>query len=277
MHEGSKTAGLLSWWQLGGQVQLDNLAQLWTQAGLDEQLLPEPPSQVTALRRAIIQKYPKMEINSIPKTQGFAVSELVFKDVVGDVKPDPELRVFFKAWLEEDVLRISHQYEDEAPALRRDLWQRMQLAQTVLEAKDLSFWLVSQAEKVGAVSLRPAGGVYFIPETHVATWQRLARCIETASTSTIHEIPALRTEKAVASILSALRSEIEGEVEKLEEYLQNGDPGIRALTNRSDQTKAMLAKVAQYERLLGNNLAALADSVEAVHDKVQQAMLAAED
>lgn len=274
VHEGGSTAGLIAWWQLGGQIELERLTQAWGAAGFDEEQLPNPPSELVALRRAIKALYPKLEVVPLPKTSGFAVGDMEFEEVEGE-KPDPVFRMQFKAWMDDGAFRVAG--PRSTFEMKRILWKELQKAQGILEATDLSTWLVKQASSFGAVALRTMGGVYFLPETRVEEWRKLASCIEGCSKSVLYEIPAMRTEKAVSAILAALRNEVEAEVQHMEAALLEGEMGVRALANRQEYVKALLNKVGQYERLLGANLQAISNAVEAVQDKITQAMLAKEE
>lgn len=273
VHEGGE-AGLIAWWQLGGQIELEALASAWAFAGLAEDDLPNPPSELVALRRAIKGSFPKLEVVPLPRTAGFAAGDMEFEEVEGE-KPDPVFRMQFKAWMEDGVLRLTG--PRASFEIKRTLWNELQKAQGILEATDLSTWLVKQASGFGAVALRSMGGVYFIPATHVQLWRQVAQCIESCSKSVLYEIPAMRTEKAVAAILAALRNEVESEVQHMEAALLEGEMGVRALANRQEHVKALLSKVGQYERLLGANLQAIASAVESVQDKITQAMLMRDD
>lgn len=270
----SGAAGLVTWWQLGGGLSLEELAAEWARAGFAEDQLPKPVADTTALRRALVQLYPKADVIALPKVAGFAVALQGFVARDGEEQPDPVQLPQFKIWHDkEGVLKSAG--EQSSPQLRRDVFRTMQVIQQTLEAHDLSGWLVRQAAKFHAVPLRAAGGVYFIPAPHVERWQKLAGIIEKCSKSSVWEIPALRTEKAVASILYALQHEVETEVERLEAKLNEGEMGLRALQARKRETQETLEKVAAYEKLLGKSLSALSESVEDINRKLTEAALMA--
>lgn len=276
VHETSQHAGLVTWWQLKGGLQLEELSTEWERAGFDSTQLPKPIADATALRRSLVALYPKADVISLPKVSGYAVVEQTFVTRDDEEQPDPVQVPKFKAWHDkEGALKVSG--DGLESGLKRNIFRTMQGIQQTLEAHDLSGWLTGQSALFHAVSLRPTGGVYFIPSQHVERWRKLSDIVQQCSKSSIFEIPALRTEKAVDAILAALRHEVEAEVERMTKLLNEGEMGVRALNTRRHETTELLKKVGSYESLLSTNLASLADSVETVQRRIFEAVLAAEE
>jgi hypothetical protein len=112
------------------------------------------------------------------------------------------------------------------------------------------------AYKLGAVSLRESGGVYFIPRTNTSIWMKVAAALDAVGSS-VFTIPAMKTAEAVAAITDAITAEaaalsksIEDEMEKTGEDAL----GSRALKTRVNTLEEMIAKVGTYEELIGRQL-----------------------
>jgi hypothetical protein len=126
----------------------------------------------------------------------------------------------------------------------------------MLAHSDVSAWLIDMAYKLGAVSLRESGGVYFIPRTNTSIWMKVAAALDAVGSS-VFTIPAMKTAEAVAAITDAITAEaaalsksIEDEMEKTGEDAL----GSRALKTRVNTLEEMIAKVSTYEELIGRQL-----------------------
>jgi len=280
--EMSRSAGLITWWRLGGDVDLDSLASAWRSAGLPASALPSQASPTVALRRALDRLFvkPSKDIalqRIAPKggsIGGFAVFQISQEDSE-DRLQDPVFSTQFKVWLEDGVVHAACGRASNVE-LRRTVWKAFQEEQQKVSAHDLSTWLVRRVEDVGAVRLREGGGVYFVPDTRVEDWRTVADVFEEVSASTIYEIPAMRSSRAVSAILDALVAEAQQEAAKMNGELDQAALGERAITSRQESCKALISKVRDYEKLLDTKIESLHTTLSVLQARLIEASMVAE-
>lgn len=281
VNEDSKACGLIAMWTLSGVVNIDQLASLCTSIGIKNDLLPTAPSELVALKRALKDLYPKDEIVPLPKTRGYVVGETRFRTVEDSEKPDAYIFNRLKVWLDSgDVLKVtvaedgSNMTAADQSAIKRAIWAEYQRKQMEVDASDLSTWLVKVVDDLDAVRLRDSGGIYFVPQHAVNGYRALANAVESCGKSRLFEIPAMRSDKAVETVLAALTEELDSEVVRMDRQLSEGELGARALRSRRESIKDMMSKVGRYEKLLGTKLTAITEAVEAMNARIVEAILA---
>jgi len=147
-----------------------------------------------------------------------------------------------------------------------------------LTTEDISSWLTSQVKRLNAVALRSGGGIYYLPPAVMPEWRKITEALkEAAPGHTVHSMPTIQmTTDGAKAILDCLSEEIEERVAKVSEKVISGALGVRALENRADETKALLAKVVQYEGIMGERLDALRAHLANLQTDLVAATLAAE-
>lgn len=124
--------------------------------------------------------------------------------------------------------------------------------------------LVEIIKTLGGVPLKPNGGVYWIPERAMVRWADAVAAIEKAGPG--NQVFTARTamdDDAIRAVVSAIRADIGTEVQALAEQAQNGGDNKRSLASRQSKAEALLARVTDYEQLLGVTLQELKDGIEA--------------
>lgn len=254
MTEQIAAAGKIIWWRLSGTLNIRKLRPAWAAAGLDEKLLPDPPAPSTALRRAAQgQAKGRRLVRPLEQRKGYA---LVDERAEGDdLDYDVECRVKLDA-----VCRLVVEPADHplVPVLREAYNRHLDEC----EPADIGSWLVYLVGKVDGVPLRDTGGVYFIPSSRVAEWDRMTAAVRAASQHVVLGVPAMHSDQAVASILDAIEVEAGEEARKMEVELTEGKIGETARKNRISRCEAVEAKVARYEELLGCKLTKLTARLE---------------
>ena len=281
----AEQAGAIVYWRLSGIVNADRLTECWLEAGLPESMLPETPTPDAALRRAVYeQKARRRLVRKLPTGKGWAiVNESVEND---KLKYTVDIRVYLNK-----IGRVQFEIPNEeklaaekitgtASALDRHRAICQQVEGAYYEhldeftASDISAWLVRLADKYSAVSLRERGGIYFVPRTTIDSWRRVVSAIRQASAHHCYEIPALKSSDAVDAILDAVVREAQSETDAMQEEMSKGDLQSRALINRSERCDSMLAKLKEYETLLGANLGEIAKRVDDLKADITIATLA---
>lgn len=260
-------AGTITFWRMKGDTDAAALEQVWTAEGLDPEDLPSLPTDTVACRRAvheqrnastiirplrrrnepdgwaIVSETTDRTVHHVPTLHVLPnrIGQLTFETPDGDaVIPSPP--GITRGDVHDTAREVSEAYE-------RHL--------SKLSSNDMSMWFVHTVRTLDALGLKDTGGVYFIAKPFVPTWERMVRCIRTATPHEVSLIPAMRTEEAIDAILSSLESEAQAEAEAMFEEVASGELGGRALKTRADRCDAIRRKVAQYERLLGRALPTL--------------------
>lgn len=275
----SISTGVITWWRLSGEVDLDLFSGAWLSASLDKKDLPAQASPTVALRRALDRLFVKADksvgIHRIAPKNGSLGGFVVFRvsqEDVGEKVQDLSFSSQFKVWLEDDVVHVSCGKSSEK-ALRRTIWKAFQEELQKVDAHDLSSWLVRRVEAVGAVRLREGGGVYFVPETRVSEWRMIVSVLEDATESSIYEIPAMRSSRATSAILDALISETQQEVARMTSELDSDALGNRAIAARQQSCSALISKVSEYEKLLGTKVETLHTNLSVLQARLIEASM----
>jgi len=275
------SAGEITYCRLSGDVDVDKLREVWEARGLDPALLPDPPTDEYALKRACLESKGNFRVLVRP-LQGVAGYALVTETADGqDLKYDTDgmLRAYItydKSDAGQSVSKAVVEPKDHPKAKSiRALFEeyRGTLSSRIIGGK----WLWGKlAVLCKSVSLRDTGGVYFIPSDCVEQWHAFCDAIEEASLSTIFHIPAVRAEEAIFAVLAALQVEAESEIASMAEELSRADDGAlgaRALRSRAMRSRDVRAKVQHYEKLFERAVPGLQEKIDALDADIASAVL----
>lgn len=265
--EAAGVAGCVSYWRAGGNVNIEALKDAWVKAGLDPKLLRKAPEEVTALRRAVMEQQDRHRlVRAVGKGAWAIVDETVHEPVEGQPALPPTYTtlciVRFRATSSEsgmpDVTAVDAS-PDEYLKIHTKVVAAFYRQQGMFDPSDVTGWLVVLAYKHDAVTLRDSGGVYFIPRQSVDFWTRAADVVEAVSQGNhrVFRIPAMKNSEAVAAIVDAVSAEAVQVAKRMEaELYETGDDklGARAIKTRQAEIEALLAKLVDYEQLLGLQL-----------------------
>lgn len=251
-------AGAVSYWRIASDTNLVTLAAAWKKHGLAEDQLPTPPKDEVALGRAVADMVEKrVLVRPLARRGAWGIVQETVTERPGTT---PRLdhttlvNVFFRQG-QMVVEQAQGTWEQRNLYVARvdDAFNRHRNS---LAHSDISSWLLGIAYKLGAVSLRDSGGVYFIPRKDIEIWNKVADAVEETG-STIFRIPAMRTAETVAAITDALTAEAAAVAQTMEdELMATGDDalGVRALKTRAVSATALLEKLSTYEELIGRQL-----------------------
>ena len=260
-HEG---AGLVTVWSLSGAANIDRLKAAAVAAGLPEVKIPSPPSAQVALTRAVATQGGKGVLVATLDDGSKLVS-----DVAHDTEGLPVLRHRLQVTLTAaGVLEFKrHDGAEGVKADQAEVDGAFTAARTQLSTDDVSAWLMSLLEECDALAIRPRGGVYYVPPTRTATWRAWRGVILGATSHWIGEIPAMRSDAAVETIIRSLEvealsaaAEIQRELEKVAAS-QDGALGARGLGTRMATVQRLNAKLDRYFQIFGQPAEAAANAV----------------
>jgi hypothetical protein len=260
----ASTAGAVVYWTLQGAIDHAKLVAAWKDAGLDPDDLVAPPSAVMALQRAVRQ-FASKRVLARSITQGHWA--LVDEQVVGD-------KLVYT-----DLLNAKLDTAAETLTLTPDhggVRAAYDVHRTVVETRDVSNWLAGICEDLGGVTLRNTGGIYFLPPAALEKFRKIIAVLAQVSAHTIHRIPAMKCEEAVAAVLKAVEDEAKDAAEALDADLADTELGHKALTGRAAKAEKVKAKLVAYEELLGKEMTVLKDKLEDLRANLAAAALVAE-
>lgn len=277
--------GSVIWWRLAKSTRLETLASGFKAQGL-ENYIPEPRTAMSCLRAALTDRYEvedkkteRLVVRSVPK--GFVVVKETPKDAkrAGD------------DWGE--VVATVQLSEDEQDVLL-DPWDHDIHAQIVAAMTEAKKWLSSGAVggalvkiiEVWGLSLRPNGGVYWLPKDMVSCWDAVTNVVVTASAKTdgagkdvdpnrVFKLNVEADTDMVEAIGDILTNEVEVELSRIEYELQSGNLGQRAIETREARAQHLLNKVAKYEASFQKKLTGLQEQFARSESAAAMAKLAA--
>jgi hypothetical protein len=268
--DGDLAAGASTFWGLRGEANRADLVSALRLHDLGD-YLPKAVEAETALRRAVGVLRGKRRLIRPIKRGVWAVVEEALDVTKENLKhwPGPTVRLdkVGRAVLENATTEEAQQV--------RDAYDHYL---DVLDTTDVSGWLLTQLDRLTAVGLRPGGGFYYVPPSRVAEWLAIRAALADAHPQhQVYLMPTVRmTEDGARAILDALVTEVSTKIDDVTAELVSGDLGLRALDTRSDQSKALLAKVTQYENLLDSKLETLRANIAKLDVDMVAAVLAAE-
>jgi hypothetical protein len=258
--------GLYVLWSLGGAIKHETLRASWLAAGLPENELVDLPTPRSAVKRALRQfKDRGVIVRPIALQPGEEGSEgyvLVHTATGADGRP-----VFsngIEVVLVNDLPVVKKAEDEDTLAIEQTFAHYRQH----LIDDDLSPWLVRRIRDCQATALKPTGGVYFVPRTGTARWQRIVDAVKGAAPECrIYGSPALDTGDALGlmdgvldAAMDAIRREVLAEVEAWDQELDDAEDGNtdplskRKLGGRKAAVEALSSKLHTYEALLGSGL-----------------------
>lgn len=280
--EALTTAGAVSYWRASGYIEIAALRTAWVAAGLDPELIRKDPEPETALRRAVLdlatreritdKKERRVLVRPQKEPSTWAVVEEIVEEGAAPVYTTLEI-VSYSQGLGPHFFPVNGT-SAQTQQIAETVMTRFQVQQGMFDPSDITGWLVKLAAQHNAVTLRENGGVYFLPRPAMEFWNKAATVIETVSARAyqIFRIPAMRNTEAVEAIVAAVTAEAEQVAKEIEDQVNSG-LGMRALETRKAAASALLAKVASYEELVGQQIA-VRERVEALQVSLATAALA---
>ena len=140
--------------------------------------------------------------------------------------------------------------------------------------------LTNVLAQLGGTCLRPAGGVYWIPGSQIATWETVSNIVEAAAVdggrNAVYAITHTWNERSVRAVKDAIIDEVTDASNALMEDIKQNQLGSEALVRRQVLAAALHGRVTQYEAILGQALTALHDSIR-VNEEAAAAALSVHD
>ena len=272
--EDISTAGAIVWWKLSGSMSADRLREEWVAAGLEPARMPSTPTPQVAMRRAVAeQREARRLVRSLERGKGYAIVDETAKGNELDYEVGLRIKLDQVGRL---VFETDRGWDSAVRKVQEEIRDAFTRHQNEMSSYDMSEWLVSVMARLDGVSLREAGGVYFVPAHQVAAWGTMRRAIGAASdTNKLYEVPALKSTDAIEAVLDAISDEARREADQMERELEENGMGARAIETRIARCEGVTSKVQRYEGLLGRRLEDLQGRLEALRANLTVAMVKA--
>ena len=261
-----RSCGRITFWDLSGDVDLDALV-----AALGDVVKhPENPTPKVSLHRAVDECARRHNLEV--RHRGAGMWDIVGEPVEDNrqlVYPiETSARLMTKAdGIGNDVgISTTGKYDMEVLA-------DYSKARGVLATTDIGNWLCDTLTTLGGVPLRDRGGVYFVPQDRVATWERVTTALQACSLHKVHRVPAMRSQDAVEAILAAVTADTRKACQTIAEDIGSATLGKRALETRENQTADLLERLDRYEGLLGTRLDELRTAIDETRSAVAVARM----
>ena len=151
---------------------------------------------------------------------------------------------------------------------------RFQVEKERVQAAAISKALVNIIDKFHGTSLRPSGGIYWLPQGAIETFDKVAKCFQDAcedGTNKIYFQTTVLDDDLTESVIAGLTQSVEMEVNQMTADLRDNNPGKRAKKTKAERCNRLLARIAGYEKMFSVSLKELQAQVSTVEG---QAMMA---
>ena len=238
--------GDLLWWTLeDARVTRNRLLDIWHDAGLATNFLPEPPTPERALKAAVRQCQVGHHDHLI-RLGKEDERELIFaivqehRDGAGNVTYQQEARITL------DRLAPSQLRSD---ALSHDLVRAVSDAYDQLLSThtpdDIRRTLVRTLSSCAAVTLRDSGGVYWVPAPYAETLRRLQNAVAAVGRSRLDLVPLHGTPEATQALGDAARSAIQDDLTALSTEIDS------FLVAPPERASTLMRRLQTFEELRG--------------------------
>lgn len=266
-----KACGRIVFWTLSGDVSQPGL----TKALDSEQSTasaPDEPSATVALHRAVdsVARFAKADAHHTARGAWAIVNRPTKR--VDNVEDDAPLtkELVYPIRCEATLVGGTVFANGEGAEKIREAFDT---AKKVLAPTDIGNWLCDRLEAFGAVPLRQRGGVYFVPRDVCPEWEKVTRALAKTSAHAVHSVPAMRSDEAVDAILAAITADTQAQCDAINAEVQDGLKQRRALDSREKKMETLLARLGQYEGILGTRLEALRDTIDNVKGSITAAIM----
>lgn len=130
--------------------------------------------------------------------------------------------------------------------------------------------LVNYVKAQHAVTLRPEGAIYWVPEESVPAIEKIAQALTNANDKVkVYLLRTVLDDAAIEAVRDALVSEITQAAEEIRGDLKANPLGDRAIQFRKTKAQQLHERVTRYEAILGETLSVLHAAVQVSETELQ--------
>jgi hypothetical protein len=259
-----RIGGALCYWDITKSTSLPMIADGLKSFGLAK-YIPEPRTQQSCLRAVLDDVYvpPEKEQRYVVRPvkngiTGFAVVSERPKDhaMPGD---DWGTVIATAGFTEDGTLVVEPHDYDKVRAIE----DGMRGAAEWLPAASVGKCLSELIEYYDGVTLRSAGGLYWLNNTALDDWKRVADLFEAASVtantkpSNVYALSVTADDQMIRAVGNALTDEVEAACRAIEDDVKDPDMRPNVCLRRMEKAGEVEAKVRRYEAAFGEPMAKL--------------------
>lgn len=239
-------AGATCFWTLGEETDFTKFDAELRAAGFSK-FAPEKPTDFAALRDILYADFGSDHVYSV-KNQAQPTFEVV------SVRPaagqDTLGRNDYGHKLTARVTTAGNIETDTGDAATDDrLTHLFRTKRNQVSYHALSRCLVDIVYHLNGTTLRPSGGIYFLPNAAFERWEMIANAVEQSGPKNrCFAMRMVMDEHAAAAIREALTAEIEREAKEIDAAFHNPELGIRAKATQSEHARQLRRKIETYEQ-----------------------------
>lgn len=257
--------GTLFWWDLGNnRVDHKVLVRHAQQAGLDDSLLPPAVKPSTAFKRALRAAARRIGEELLLRE----IADTPDQIVVAVVREDPDIlnldlryqvlaRATFSKKTETIAVLENHAILDALPALFDHF--------SAITTEDVRNMVLAFVKKSG-LSIRHAGGVYFIPPSLSPTLDALCAVLRAVGSNIVWTLPIADLGEASVTLGALAKETLDAEVAAVEAELAAFD--ARDVQTRDSTLERRLKKFDEIRGRANLMAGALAFRSDALHEKL---------
>ena len=267
-------SGAVVYWN-AGPTRRELLAERLRQINL-EKFVPPERTDASALRATLKDhcdnraqrrrgKDKLVQAHKRQSKHGFEVVDVERNEVFNDYSLD------FAAKVVDGRVQVTHGNADDGL-----LQEVFDVHKATLTGASVGQALVGVLAQLGGTALRPSGGVYWISEDALPTWEAVVNAVQSAASeeggNAVYMLRTLLDESGIRAVKDAIVSEISDASASLAEEIRTGDLGEQALVKRQVTAAALHYRVKQYEQILGEALDKLHETIRVAEEAAASAI-----
>lgn len=281
-------AGSAVFWSLGKNTDFEKLSIALKNAGF-EKLLPEQTTKRAALRKALEEHYRGMndavhvyEVFPIRGTDGVIQFEVMrVAKSEGEEKRNSYVHIITATIVSDNGFdQLELDSEDRESLLVSKLASDYNEIRASVPYHSMAKALVEIVYRLNGVTLRPTGGIYWIPNELWFTWELVAHAFESAGVGNkMFALRAIIDENSAVVLREALANEINKETAEIAEILDDPDKAIRQADKIKARSQALQDKLSRYEQTFEFTLNDLRKAIDEAtgHSAIAELLAAASD
>ena len=253
-----KIGGSVVFWSLDW-TDIGTLADAFNSQGIAG-YIPAPRTETSVLKSALVKHFGRKDyiIRPLEDRTGFDVSTEMRGEEENEYTHNYSFRV--ESELQGSVGKVSIVNGNAygAADMLTTIQGKYDGLKNLASPAVMGGMMVKLVDQCDGVALRPTGGVYWIPDEHLGKWEQIAEAVEkSGKTSTCYSMHTAFDGEMVKAVRDGITMEVNNEVDDIESAVTSGRIGKRACEARVTQSAELEAKLARYEKALGESMTVL--------------------
>lgn len=271
-------AGAVVYWT-AGPTQRELLEARLTESGLVDHM-PGMRTNAAALKSALLDYCDEHKTRSVDmgveshrkqEANGF---EVLAKER-GELSNAYDVRFSVKA-LENSEGELELEFRNAEFDVRPKVRELFLKHKAQLTGAAIGKMLVELLGELDGVALRPSGGVYWVPESSVPKFQRIAEFVEECGidnkANRVYLLKTAMDESTVRAVGDAISSEVMAESAQIVEDVRENLTNEEAIARRLVRANELWERVKRYESCLGKTMDTLSNVVKLATDAAASAI-----